>query len=187
MATSIPWESGIQELNALRHKVIESYREDLPRIRPPTTDDELAAAERQLGMPINSQYREFLKCANGWEGICGDLLFGTDEFLRKNDFLRIVSECFDAYVEFKDEWAEPTPLDNVTAEDLLAIGLESWAGALTLIGREGRPCAGQVFFIYNTAINVYEDFSHFFFTRYLDHQRSASEIYEPKDDTSDHA
>ncbi|MGA2253497.1 MAG: SMI1/KNR4 family protein [Thermoguttaceae bacterium] len=175
MAISDIWERGIQELVAVRRKAIDSERGELPSPRPPAREDELAAAEKHLGISFDLGYRDFMQHANGWDGICGDILFGTHEFLGGNDLLRIATECFDAYVEFRDEWVEPTPLDGVSSGDLLAIGINNWTGAMTFIGKEGRPCAGQVFHIYNTAITLNDDFI-VFFQRYVDFQREVSEL-----------
>jgi hypothetical protein len=169
------WGLCILELIAVRRMATGSKAKDLPSIRPPAAEGELAAAERHLGMPISPQYRDFLRHANGWDGICGDTLFGTDEFLGKSDSLKIAAECFDAYVEFRDEWVVPTPLDGISARDLLAIGMSNWTGSMSLIGLEGRPCAGLVFHIYNTAITVYDDFLTFF-RSYIDSQRELSEL-----------
>lgn len=56
---------------------------------PPATDDEIAAAERRLKIPLPPSYKAFLKVSNGWRKTSStiDRLWGTDriDWFRKRN------------------------------------------------------------------------------------------------------
>lgn len=104
---------------------------------PGATDDEIAAAERRLGVTFPPSYRQFLTVSNGWRGLtlCVDHLYSTREvdWLRSLDYDHMtfnrdngLDEGSDAqYRDYDDKTGEAIyPLNRAEFyEGLLAISV----------------------------------------------------------------
>lgn len=77
------WADFISTMGALRQELAEADRDGLHELtlpRPAATESQLGEAEERLGHPIDAQYREFLRHADGWPDFyLGAGLLSADE------------------------------------------------------------------------------------------------------------
>lgn len=81
----IDWKAEISRIVYWKQMIAENdrlnaYPWHLPKVG--AISEEIAAAEKAVGLSFSSQYEEFLRCANGWQGFVVTVdLFGTKDFL----------------------------------------------------------------------------------------------------------
>jgi len=146
-----------------------SYRERLDRLSPDkgqpytvprvkASEDELVAYEAEVGESLPPAYRDFLHHADGWPGFYFRAdLFGLSE-LRGGGNFAAARETLRIY----DEQGVLDGL-GIAVADIIPIcaGPLDMGSTLFLLGRTGRPYAGQVFWLDGEVIDRYDDFREF--------------------------
>lgn len=94
-----PWPDLIAEMGLLRRNVAESGVFDATVPHLAATEDQLRAAERRLGHPLDPQHRALLGNGNGWpEFYLDSALLSTDE-LGHGERWGDINENLDAFYE----------------------------------------------------------------------------------------
>jgi hypothetical protein len=153
------WKSTIdaasQFFGSLIDTEIEGLTGDVPP-RGPTTAEQVASFERELGERLPFSYRDFLLNANGWPSFYFMVdIFGLPELCGElNGHIgRSVFESYDAEEVFED--------CGLQARDLLPIA-GGPCSTLVVIVRSGRPTAGETIEFDGGESGRYADFAAYF-------------------------
>lgn len=113
---ALTWADYIGTLGALRQELAEVdtsgvYELTIPHLA--ATEEEIAAAEARLGHPIDAQYREFLRYANGWpEFFYDSCLLGTND-LGTGELWQHANDNLDVFYESLPEGHPHPPRNEV--------------------------------------------------------------------------
>jgi hypothetical protein len=138
------------------------YAYPLPEVA--ATDDELRRVERELGFPLDPQYRTFLGYANGWRSFLQHIdLFGTPQLAGEPPMDTAQAQL--AAVDRADFGRTGFDLDGV-----LPIGASTEQADMWLLGSTGRRRAGQVLWFWGSDFELYPGFDEFYLAM-LDYNR----------------
>jgi len=122
------------------------------------TEEQLVAVETHLGEPLNSGYRDFLLCANGWRGFFFSLqLFGTEDLMGSklmNLALEALGYVDDAMPLFKDL--------GFAKEDLLPIAASFIERQMHVITRSTSHQPGKIIWFDCGEVESYLSFEDYF-------------------------
>ncbi len=153
------WKDHIAIMHLVKQELIKRDRDQLwPHHLPEVgaTEEQLQAAEKALGFPLDPQYREFLMHADGWRGFLQTVdLFGTGQLTR--------SGVMDDAMELLDS-IEPDVLkgSGFAKEDLLPIASTASDKDLFVIALQGSPSPGTVIWFAGEEIDRFESFEEYF-------------------------
>jgi SMI1 / KNR4 family (SUKH-1) len=141
-----------QEMMALDKRKMWPYH--LPQVA--ATDEQIFKAEQHLGIAIDSRYKAFLKCANGWPAFYQAVdLFGTDDLIggtRHENAEFVLSYLEDGVLNKSD----------VRREDLLPIAATKLDRDLFTIIRPTSKLSGSVIWFAGEEIDRFPNFDDFF-------------------------
>jgi hypothetical protein len=135
------------------------------------SEEVLIRTERQLGFSLDSQYREFLKYANGWKAFYQSVdLFGTDELVDSPDMDYAIS-ILDAI--------EETVLESsgVERDQLLPIAATKIDKDLFVITKPNSSNPGMVIWFAGDEIDRFESFTEFFLSM-IDYNREELKYFK---------
>ena len=116
----------------------------------------LADVERQLGVPLDPQHREFLGYADGWpEFSISVQLLGTADLL--GDARETARERLELLRSPQDtDWE---------LSQVLPVGLAMDDRDVVVVGQQGTPLAGQVLWFTGTDVERFPDFRSWYLTQ----------------------
>lgn len=167
------WPKEIVTMAGIKSEVAKADREKLwpyalPRVAAEPA--QIAAAEAELGVALDPQYREFLSYADGWPAFFQRIdLFGTAE-LRGNERMQHAREMLG--------YLEPIVLQSAQVEraDLLPIAATTRDLDLFVMTRpaDGRPA--QVIWFAAYEVQRFDSFQEYFLAMQDYNRREASAL-----------
>lgn len=120
------------------------------------SEEQVLAVESQLGHPLPAEYRQFLRCANGWQGFYLNVdLFGVEDLLG-SPRMGMATELLEWLVADTPVSASPFH------PELLPIGLSQEDNTLFCLATPLHPHPGQVLWYSGKLIDTFPDFREFF-------------------------
>lgn len=148
---AIGWlvKQGMMEVDT--KKIFPYY---LPELA--ATDEQIIEAEKHLGYALDSRYREFLKCSNGWHGFWHSAdLFGTGDLIAgpRHDNAEFILSFLD------DDFLRSRELQR---QHLLPISATSLDRDVLVITCPASPLPGQVVWFAGQEIERFNSFDDYF-------------------------
>jgi hypothetical protein len=156
---SVEWKKQIATAFLVKQKIHELDEEGQWPFHYPelaASEEQIHAVENKLGYSLPIEYRQFLKCANGWQGFYLNVdLFGTEDLLGSSRMTRAIELL---------EWLEA---DNVIPSssfhpELLPIGLSQEDNTLFCLATPLHQLSGQVLWFSGKLIETFPNFREFF-------------------------
>jgi hypothetical protein len=143
----------------LKQKMMETdtnhiWEYHLPEVA--ATENDLLEAEKHLGHSVDSRYKAFLICANGWRAFYHTVdLFGTSDLYtgERYEVGQFVFGCLE------DEVLRNSKLERA---DLFPIAATQRDRDLFLMGRPQTSIAGQVFWFAGEEVDRFDTFDDYF-------------------------
>ncbi|MBE6484985.1 MAG: SMI1/KNR4 family protein [Actinomycetaceae bacterium] len=137
----------------------------LPKVH--ATEDEVIAAEMQLGFQLPTSYRTFLLAANGWPNFHHDVaIFSTTE-LTDGPLYQRTQSILDL-----PETIDALAADDISIDDYFPVAASATDIDIFLMGKPETTGAGAVVWFANELIARYTDF-HDFYMAMLEYDRRA--------------
>jgi hypothetical protein len=155
----LDWKSRIVTLVQIKQLMADLDEKGLWQYKLPgvaATEEGLRAVEMQLGEPLDSRYRDFLRCADGWPAFHQTVdLFGHRDLLGSMAF-RHAMQMLDAIEE------EVLVASRLRREDLLPIAATPVDLDLFVITRASAPQPGLVMWFAGYEIDRFPSFDEYF-------------------------
>jgi hypothetical protein len=172
---SAEWKCCVVELVRVKQLLDDLDRRHLWEYHLPgvaATEAHLGRVDDHLGEPLDDQYRQFLKHANGWRAVVNDVdLFGVDDLLGGPRADRAASQL---------SYLEPIALDDagVRREELLPIAVSATAIDLFVIRRPGSAMPGEVIWFAGYEVERYACFDDYFLAMLEYNRREVQKVRE---------
>lgn len=165
------WRKEIGIAHLVKQRVAQLDRDALWPFHLPevaASEDQLIAAD-QIGVRrLDRQYRDFLKCANGWQGFYQSIdLFGTPDLLggirlqRANELLAAL-EPLEAVCGTKRQDCQPIALSRD--------GIDVF-----VVANDGSADAGAVYWLAGQLVQRFTNFDEFFLAM-VDYNRLEAQV-----------
>jgi len=152
------WQSEIFIATMVKQQVADADRLKVwehPLPEPAAGEAETAAVEQALGFRLEGDYRDFLRCCNGWPSFYRAVdLFGTADLLAGPRHER--ARALLLGLKDLDE------LSGFALEDLLPIALSREGGDVFVMGTAHSLIPGVVFWVTGQVVESFDNFSAWF-------------------------
>jgi hypothetical protein len=153
----IDWKAEISRIVYWKQMIAENdrlnaYPWHLPRVG--ATHEDIALAEKAVGLSFSPQYEEFLRYANGWQAfVIAVDLFGTKDFLDGRSKKVMQREEISTFVK----------KHGFDSNDFVAIGAsETDLDVFLHFSPSAKTLSGGVLWFANEEVDRYESFADFF-------------------------
>lgn len=154
----VDWIREIVIAFKVKEKIAEVDRDELWRFAAPelaATDEQVHYAEEQLGFRLDTEYREFLRKANGWKAFYQDVsILGTPDLVGTENMHRAKALVV-ALEDLK-------PVVGFESSELLPVAVSETDIDVFLIRIQPHDMPAEVFWFAGRLIERFASFSEFF-------------------------
>jgi len=155
---TIIWKKEIATAYLVKQRVMEADVRGLWPHRAPSpraTDEEIYTVEAFLGHTLDPYYRDFLRHANGWQGLFQAIdFFGTDDFMDGHRSA-LAWRIIDALENFE-------ALFGLRKDEIMPIAVSEVSGDVFVMGRPTSKCPGVVVWLADKEIDRFPNFGECF-------------------------
>ncbi|WP_425396891.1 SMI1/KNR4 family protein [Aeoliella sp.] len=167
------WRKQIALAHLVKERVAELDIQGLWPLHLPeiaATEDQIRAAEQNIGESIDPHYRSFLGYANGWRCLFQTIdLFGTNDLV-SGDAYKKASQLLDSLKDLRS-------VCGLDASEVLPIAVSQDSIDVMVIGRRSTSRPGEVFWVAGQLIDSFPGFDEFFLAM-VDYNREEAKAFE---------
>lgn len=160
MTEPIVWPALIGDMIRTKNEIVDldpDYYDDYTLPSEKASEDDIAAFERWLGEELPSEYRAFLRHANGWRLFYWDADLFSFEEMRGGSARAAATNMLETY-----EREGVLAGAGLQKEHLLPIGGGAHSTTLFVLFTAKHVDAGQVSWLNNEEVDRYSGFAEFF-------------------------